>query len=130
MTKIAVVGAGLFGITIAYNLTKKYKVDLYEKESDVLKAASGINQFRLHKGYHYPRSPETVLSSIKSLDSFHKEFQKAIIRNVSHYYCIAKRNSLTTSKEYIDFCKGNKLEFTKADLGLVNKDEIDLCIQV
>lgn len=128
--KIAVVGAGLFGITIANKLAQKHKVDLYEKENDILSAASGINQFRLHRGYHYPRSPETVRSNIESLNSFQKEFQKAIIRNVSHYYCIAKRNSLTTSKEYIDFCKRNKLEFTRADFGLVNKDEIDLCIKV
>jgi len=128
--KIAVVGAGLFGITIANKLAEKHKVDIYEKENDVLKAASGINQFRLHRGYHYPRSPETVRSNIESLNSFQEEFQKAIIRNISHYYCIAKKGSLTTSKEYIDFCKRNKLEFTKSDLGLVDTDKIDLCIKV
>lgn len=130
MTKIAVVGAGLFGITIANKLAQKHKVDLYEKENDILSAASGINQFRLHRGYHYPRSPETVRSNIESLNSFQKEFQKAIIQNGSHYYCIAKRNSFTTSQKYIDFCKRNKLEFTRADFGLVNKGEIDLCIKV
>jgi len=130
MTKIAVVGAGLFGIIIANKLAQIGKVDLYEKENDILSAASGINQFRLHRGYHYPRSPETVRSNIESLNSFQKEFRKTIIRNVSHYYCIAKRDSFTTSQEYIDFCKRNNLEFTRADFGLVNKDKIDLCIKV
>lgn len=128
--KIAVVGAGLFGITTAYKLAKKHEVDVYEKETDILMAASSINQFRLHRGYHYPRSPETVDSSIESISSFEEEFQKAIIRNVSHYYCIAKYGSLTTSKNYLDFCERNGLEFKRTNLDLISKNKIDVCIKV
>ena len=29
-------------------------------EDDIMKAASGINQYRIHRGYHYPRSFETI----------------------------------------------------------------------
>ncbi len=61
MTKIAVVGAGIFGITTALKLSEKHEVDLYEANSDIMQAASAINQFRLHRGYHYPRSPQTIL---------------------------------------------------------------------
>ena len=128
--KIAVIGAGLFGITIAHKLAKKHRVDIYEKEDNILTAASGINQFRLHRGYHYPRSLETVHSSMESLNSFRKEFQKAIIRNISHYYCIAKKGSLTTPKQYVDFCRRNELEFKQTDLDLINKNKIDLCLKV
>lgn len=130
MAKIAVVGAGLFGVTIAAKLADKNVVDLYEKNDDILQAASGINQFRLHRGYHYPRSEETVFLSLSALKSFQREFETTIIRNVSHYYCIAKRKSLTTPKDYISFCKRNTLPFTKVRLNLINDNEIDLCLKV
>ena len=61
--KIAVVGGGIFGITSAWKLAQKgHGVDLYEKQPDILTAASGINQYRLHKGFHYPRSVERKVS--------------------------------------------------------------------
>ena len=53
--KIAIVGGGIFGLTIAAVLGKNgFSVDLFEEKKDVFMAASGINQFRLHRGYHYP----------------------------------------------------------------------------
>lgn len=88
--KIAVVGAGIFGITSAIKLAQeghkvdlyeRNKVDLYERNSDILSAASGINQYRLHRGYHYPRSKSTALSSKYSEDSFRKEYGEAILDN-------------------------------------------------
>ena len=35
--KVAVVGAGIFGCTIALVLSKKFDVDLYERKSDMIK---------------------------------------------------------------------------------------------
>ena len=78
--KIAVVGGGIFGVTVAWLLAKSNcEVDMYEKESDILLAASGINQYRLHKGYHYPRSKETALLSIEGEKSFQREYSKALL---------------------------------------------------
>src|SRR3972149_9221031 len=111
MTKIAVVGAGLFGIIIANKLAQIGKVDLYEKENDILSAASGINQFRLHRGYHYPRSPQTVISSLKSEKSFAQEYRPAIMANTENYYCIAKEKSMTSWKKYLNFLKKFKFEY-------------------
>ena len=62
--KIAVIGGGIFGVTIASKLAKSNSVDLYEQENDILKSASGINQYRLHRGYHYPRSSSTAIGVI------------------------------------------------------------------
>ena len=68
--KCAVVGAGIYGITAATKLrTAGYIVDLYDSESEILKKASGINQYRIHRGYHYPRSPETI-ESCKTNEEF------------------------------------------------------------
>ena len=64
--KIAIIGGGIFGVTAAIILGSKHNVELFEKNDDILKSASGSNQFRVHRGYHYPRSPETVTGIIKS----------------------------------------------------------------
>ncbi|OGD86265.1 hypothetical protein A2164_03765 [Candidatus Curtissbacteria bacterium RBG_13_35_7] len=127
--KIAIIGAGLFGITAALELSKYHDVDLYEKNDDILKAASGINQFRLHRGYHYPRSKKTALSSLKGEANFTRVFGEALIQGTENYYCIAKNDSYTTSKQYISFCKEIGLEFKEVDLGLIDKSNIDLCIK-
>ena len=129
MKKIAVIGAGLFGITTACKLGKKYSVDLFEKEKSILTAASGINQFRLHRGYHYPRSPETVRSSLESEKSFSDEYSEAIIRGTKNFYCIASENSLTPPGRYLKFLRENKLDFSPRDLKLVNPKSVDLIVQ-
>jgi len=129
--RIAVVGGGIFGVTAAVRLAKEnHSVDLFERYDDILKAASGINQYRLHSGYHYPRSKETALSSSKAAPRFEEEFSDAIINDVEHYYCVSKKHSLTSAQEFLDFCKSCNLEFTLSDLDLVRKDSIDLCVRV
>jgi len=57
MKKICIVGAGLFGTTLALMLAKDKKnhIDLYEKKKDILSETSLKNQQRFHLGYHYPR---------------------------------------------------------------------------
>jgi hypothetical protein len=128
--KVAVIGAGIFGITTALELSKNFDVDLFEQNNDILKSTSGINQFRVHRGYHYPRASNTVESLLRSESSFFQEYQDAIISDVNHYYCISHRDSLTTSTQYLDFLKKFNLEFTISDLNLLDKKSIDLCIKV
>jgi hypothetical protein len=128
--KTAVIGAGIFGITTALKLSNDHSVDLYEKQSDILGAASGINQYRLHRGYHYPRSKETVQSVLKSEKSFKEEFGESIIDNIEHYYCISKRDSLTSAKQYLKFCDDNNLEYNITDIDIVKKDSVDLSVKV
>ena len=82
--RIAVIGAGIFGSTVAVKLAEAgFGVDLYEKEGDILQAASGINQYRLHRGYHYPRSKETALSSKKPRSRFAKNMGKRCLTTMS-----------------------------------------------
>ena len=128
--KIAIIGGGIFGVQIAIKLSKNHSVEIFEKNGNILNSASGINQYRLHRGYHYPRSNETVQSSMYSENKFRKEFSGAIIDNNEHYYCIAKENSFTSSEQYIKFCKSNNLEFIKHDLEIINTKKIELCVNV
>ena len=128
---IAVVGGGIFGVTTAIKLVRNgHKVDLFEKENDILQAASGINQYRLHRGHHYPRSKETTLSSLNTEPKFRKEYAGAIINDNDHYYCIAKEKSLTSAEDYLKFCQDYNLEHVVEHPEVVQKNKIELSVKV
>ena len=84
--KIAVVGAGLFGCTIALILSKKYNVDLYERKPDILNEASMCNQFRFHLGFHYPRSEKTVNEIRISNKHFVNFYGKDVFGKTKNFY--------------------------------------------
>ena len=128
--RIAVIGGGIYGISVALNLADKHSVDLIEMQDDILTSASQINQLRLHRGYHYPRSPETVISSLKSTVEFKKEYPETIIDSIERYYCIAKENSLTSADKFIRFLAKFSLEFSYKNPDVIDKKTIDLCIKV
>jgi len=128
--KIAVIGAGIFGSTVAIKLSDKgFKVDLFEKEPDILQAASGINQYRLHRGYHYPRSTKTALSSKLAEASFRKEYGDAVLDHNEHYYVLAKDKSLVSGKDFLSFCRDCELEHEKVELDHVHPHMVELVIR-
>lgn len=128
--KIAVVGGGIFGVTAAVKLAQEgYRVDLFEKENDILKAASGINQFRLHRGYHYPRSVRTIRDCIRAEAGFLKEYGQVVVSDDQHNYCIAKEGSLISHDDYVKVCDTFGLGFAVARPALVNHDKIGISIK-
>jgi len=129
--KIAVVGAGIFGLTAAIRLSKNHEVSLYEERSGIMTAASRVNQLRLHRGYHYPRSPDTVKDLLDSIDFFESEYQDAVVKCHEHFYCISKENSMTSAEEYLNFCNKFKLEHEIVDnFSHVNNEKIALTVKV
>ncbi|HEY4507141.1 MAG TPA: FAD-dependent oxidoreductase [Candidatus Paceibacterota bacterium] len=127
---IAVVGGGIFGVTTAIKLAGVgHNVDLFEKEGDILMAASGSNQFRLHKGYHYPRSGETIQDCMRAEAGFIKEYRQAVITGDDHHYCIAKEGSLIHHDDYVKVCSDVGLSFIEARPALVNYDKIGRSIK-
>lgn len=127
--KIAVIGGGIFGITTALRLANTHDVDLFEKNSDILQSASGINQYRLHRGYHYPRSKDTAKSSSDAEILFKKEFHDAIIDDFDHYYCISKNDSMTSREQYLNFCSEMNLNFEDTHLDVINNSNVSLTIK-
>ena len=109
MKKIAIIGAGFFGLTAALALSKKYKISVFEKESKILQGASKANQLRFHLGYHYPRSNKTLEEIKKMNKSFINFYGKNIFGKTINYYGIAKKNSKTIFVNYLNFLKRNKL---------------------
>jgi D-amino-acid oxidase len=113
--KIAVVGAGIFGCQIATELDADgHKVTLYDKSRTFLTGASYVNQYRLHRGYHYPRSKETVEQTRLSVDEFEEKYKNCISKQYDRYYAIAE-NSITTPDNYIKFLNDNSLPYEIID---------------
>ena len=130
--KIAVVGGGIFGSTAAWYLSERgFEVDLFEKNKDIMLQASAINQYRLHSGYHYPRSKSTAKSSVKASVSFTSHYGKSLCDPCEHYYCISSKDSLLTPQEYLLFLDDLMLPYEIVDkLEIINNDSVDLIVKV
>ena len=125
--KIAIIGAGIFGCSIALELDKEgFEVVLFEREDDIMLKATKNNHNRIHYGYHYPRSIETTKQSLDGMISFLSNYSEAVLFGFKNYYSIAKHNSLVSVSQFKEFCKeagiGYKIEFP--DKEIMNPDLI------
>jgi hypothetical protein len=104
---IGIVGGGIFGSTTAIELANQgYNVTLYERHESLLEETSSINQYRVHQGYHYPRSSATASECYDSASSFIKYYKQSIVPKMSgikHHYAIASQASMTDPEEFITF---------------------------
>ena len=90
-----IIGGGIFGIYAALYLAgQKQRVCLVEKEKELLKKASIVNQARLHSGYHYPRSVATALMSDDNKARFSKEHQSFINFEYDKYYATLMHHTI------------------------------------
>ncbi len=131
--KIAVVGAGFFGITAALKLSNAgHRVTLFDSKEDILSSASRTNQLRLHRGYHYPRSEDTVKSLLESLPRFLDVYGDAAIEKYDHHYAIASSNSYLSGDQYISFLEkfGLEYEIVDKEMSIVNPKNIDILVKV
>ena len=112
--KILIIGAGWYGCHIGlYLKEKKHNVEIHEKNKDIFLGSSGYNQFRLHLGYHYPRSSQTIEDAKKNYLSFIKRYKKFISFPKKNIYCIANQKSLIDAKTYETIIKTHKLKIEK-----------------
>lgn len=128
--KIAVAGAGIYGATAAIRLAEQgHRVHLFDPLG-VLRAASAINQYRVHAGYHYPRSVETILEIAEARGEFAQAFAPAIVRNSRHYYAIPKEHSLTPPDVYENVMSAHGLPLRRREPEWMNFDFIERCYEV
>jgi hypothetical protein len=131
--KIKIIGAGLFGCTIGYELHRSgHDVTIIEQDSDIMMRASKCNHNRIHFGYHYPRCKETARQSLDGLISFYNNYKDAIVTNYPNYYMIAKHGSNVTPDEYLKFCHDVNINYLIEDAPktMINSELINLSIRV
>jgi hypothetical protein len=128
--KIAICGAGIYGATIAIRLAERgHRVELFDPLG-ILRAASAINQFRIHSGYHYPRSPETIQETLEARAEFTAAFAPAIVRTSQHFYAIPKEGSQTSPDLFEQVMARHELFCKPSRPAWMNFDFIDRCYAV
>ena len=128
--KIAIAGAGIYGATAAIRLAERgHRVTLFDPLG-VMRAASAINQYRVHSGYHYPRSPETIAETLEARREFIEAFAPAIVRNSRHYYAIPREGSRTHPQEYQQIMRSYGLPLHACRPAWMNFEYIDQCYEV
>jgi glycine/D-amino acid oxidase-like deaminating enzyme len=104
-TRVAVIGAGFYGLVIGYKLAQAgATVVVYEAASDLGHGASWANQARVHGGYHYPRDVRTGARSRRGLKRFINDFGSSIFRDFTMLYGIARHNSKVNTSQFEAFC--------------------------
>lgn len=127
--KVAVVGAGIFGVTSALKLDGDFDVTLFEKNNDILQNASSINQYRLHRGYHYPRSVDTAISAKHGTGTFLEEYPCELEASNQHY-AIASFGSKITSDDYESFMDSVGLDYEEVVSDLLADTSIEKLYKV
>ncbi|MBI4424305.1 MAG: FAD-binding oxidoreductase [Elusimicrobia bacterium] len=130
--RVAVIGGGIFGACAALELEKSFSVTLLERNEDFLMAATYANHNRHHYGYHYPRSPETLLQCLEGRVEFERRYGECLDWDFDNYYCVAKSGSKTSARDYLAFCRRFSLEAEECDPdpALIDPSKIALCLKV
>jgi glycine/D-amino acid oxidase-like deaminating enzyme len=129
--RVIVVGGGLFGVTSAWALARAgWPVTLVEQAPDLLSGASGTNQYRLHRGFHYPRSPETAAACLAAEQEFRSLFADAVIDDHTHYYAVASRHTRLTAAQYLRAVTAMGLTWCHNFAPVLRRDAVDTCVRV
>lgn len=127
--KIIIIGSGWFGNYLAYKISQKFEVKIFEKNNDIMQEAAKWNQRRLHMGFHYPRSYDTIYQTVEGYSLFKNEFPFFSNKIQNNLYGVAE-SSLVSSDSYINIYKKLKIPFDilskndKKKFGLKNIDAV------
>ncbi len=108
--RVLIVGAGWYGCHIAsVLLARGCDITIVDKSNALFSGSSAKNQNRLHLGYHYPRSPDTIRECSIGYNRFKQQYGAVCTSPVPrNTYLIASEGS------HIDSAAFGKLFDTKA----------------
>ncbi|TFB10147.1 NAD(P)/FAD-dependent oxidoreductase [Candidatus Marinimicrobia bacterium MT.SAG.2] len=108
---IAIVGAGWYGLYMAYVLQKQgIPYIVYEKSDRIFNGESFRNQNRLHQGFHYPRSYETRMQSIRGFKKFLEVFGSVTTEVKENIYAVPY-DSIIDFRTCLQIFEASELEF-------------------
>lgn len=122
-----IIGAGMYGLYSALYCAKKGEsVLIIEKEKSAFNRATYINQARVHKGYHYPRSITTAAKSAAYFDRFNEDYGFCINKKFEKIYATSDKFSWTDGPRFNKFCNAVKIPCTKIEpTEIFKKDMVD-----
>lgn len=126
--RVAVIGGGLFGATAAVEASRAgLDVHLFERAPMLIAGATASTYSRLHRGYHYPRSPETGRESRLAEKSFRSVYGPAVIDGGRQTYIVAPGGHVTP-RQYSEFLDTEGLSFSEIKDGVfdVVEPRVDL----
>ena len=130
---VCIIGGGIFSLSIAYHLSSiAKKIEIFEKNKDLMSGATFFNHNRHHYGYHYPRSDETVDQCLRSKLEFERVFNESLDFDFENYYAISKNKSKVNKYNFEKFCNRNNLKYKKVltPVRLFKKNKIASCYKV
>ena len=111
---VAVVGGGWYGSHIALTLRDRgFNVTLFEKEQSLFQGASGKNQFRLHAGFHYPRSHLTRSQIQSGLKEFNSRLPQFVRKLDNCIYAISSTASLLDFGTFLSIFNNENIPYEK-----------------
>lgn len=128
---IAVVGAGISGVTIACRLAQDgHRVHLFDQRQGILCGSTRWGAVRLHGGYLYATAPDAASLFIKGLAEFNVTYPEQLISTeCDSYYLIAEDSSLTPS-QYLRFLEKMDLPWQLCSPSFIKLSPSRLCVKV
>jgi hypothetical protein len=101
-----IIGAGIYGLYAALVCAKRgERVLVLEYDAQPFSRATYVNQARVHKGYHYPRSLSTAVKSAGYYRRFAEDYHFCINGDFQQVYATSSAFSYTAASEFLKFCK-------------------------
>jgi|7_EtaG_2_1085326.scaffolds.fasta_scaffold13954_2 hypothetical protein len=99
--KIAIIGSGWFGLHIGKVLKSYgYDIAIYDKSSNIFSGSSSKNQFRIHRGFHYPRNHKTRKNIGANFKKFIDEYSSVVEDVENNIYCVVEGLSIIDAGTY------------------------------
>jgi len=126
--KIGIIGGGWYGCHLAIALIEiGIDVTIFEKGNTLFSGSSGFNIGRVHQGYHYPRSSETIREIQENFKLFEEKYSDFLFSCELNTYGISSNNSKTSWENYIKTLYNHNLPTDFVDfrsLDLVNLEGV------
>jgi hypothetical protein len=124
---VLIIGAGWYGCHLAHILQKKnIEFVIVDKTNKIFEGSSSKNQNRLHLGFHYPRSEETIIESLNGHDKFLELYSDLVHAFEKNLYFISSKNSKIDAETYVKTMKKYTNRFSEySDILPIEIENVD-----